>query len=223
LAYVKTPLGQQRFLDGAAGAAADVSFLVASLWVICFAVIGVRVVISMPHMLRANWIFRMTEIRSVTAYLAAIRRSLWVLAVAPVWLLLCVFFLLRWPAWPIAGHLALLGLVGAIVVELSLYDFHKLPFTCSWLPGQSKVHAVFWGCLLVVVPLVAARFEERWLNTPLGYLCMFAFLAVIAVCARWRASASARLAEELVFEEEYPPEIFGLNLPRNADVALNRL
>lgn len=220
LAYVKTPLGQQGFLHGAASGAVDVSFLVASLWAICFAILGVRVVISMPHMLRANWIFRMTEIGNVTKYLAAIRRSLWVLAVAPVWLFLCVFFLLRWPTWPMAGHLVLLGLVGTIVVELSLYGFHKLPFTCSWLPGQSKVHAVFWGCLLVVVPLVAARFEERRLNKPLGYLCMFAFLAVIAACARWRAAASAG---ELIFEEEYPPEILGLNLPRNADVTLNRL
>lgn len=223
LAYVKTSLGLQRLFHGTVGGAVDASFFVASLWAICFAIFGVRVVISMPHMLRANWIFRMTEIRNVAAYLAAIRRSLWVLAVAPVWLFLCAFFLLRWPAWPIVGHLVLLGLVGTIVVEFSLYGFHKLPFACSWLPGQSKVRVVFWGCLLVVVPLVAARFEKQWLRQPPGFLCMFALLASVAIFARWRTTASANSAEELIFEEEYPPEIFGLNLPRNADVTLNRL
>ncbi len=221
LAYLKTPLGQQRFLDGAGGSVVDVSFLVASLWVMCFAVLVVRLVISLPHTLRANWIFRMTEIRGVPAYLAAVRQALLVFAAAPVWLLLAVLFLLRWPTWPIAGHLVLLGLIGMIVIELSLYRFHKLPFACSYLPGQSKVHVVVWGCLLMLVPLVAARFEKRLLNQPLGCVCMIAVLAIIAVGARRRTTASARASEELTFEEEYPPEIFGLNLPRNAGVSLN--
>ena len=65
LAYVQASLGLQRLLHRAAGGAVDVSFLVASLWMICFAVLGVRLVISMPHALRANWIFGMTEIRKV--------------------------------------------------------------------------------------------------------------------------------------------------------------
>ncbi|OJV40005.1 MAG: hypothetical protein BGO25_09435 [Acidobacteriales bacterium 59-55] len=220
LAYVKTALDLQRLLHRATGGAADVSFFVASLWAMCFAILGVRFVISMPHMLRANWIFRMTEIHSVTAYLAAIRRSLWVLAVTPVWLFFCIFFLLRWPAWPIVGHLVLLGLVGAIVVELSLYGFHKLPFTCSWLPGQPKVRLVSWGCLLVLVPPIAGGLEKRRLDQPLGYVCMFVLLACIAAYVRWRTVASARSAEGLIFEEEYRPELFSLNLPRNESIPL---
>jgi hypothetical protein len=151
LAYLKTPLAQQGFLHGPANGAVDVSFLIASLWILCFAILGIRVVLSLPHTLRANWIFRMTEIRDVATYLSAVRRAMWMLALVPVWLTLALLFLARWPTWPIAGHLLLLGLLGVIVVELSLYGFHKLPFTCSWLPGQSKVHVVFWGLLLVLV------------------------------------------------------------------------
>ena len=215
LAYVQGSLGLQRLLHGTASGAVDASFLVASLWTICFAILGVRVVTSMPHALRANWIFRMTEIRGVAAYLSAVRQALFVLAMAPVWLLLAVLFLLRWPTWQIAGHLVLLGLVGIIVVELSLYGFHKLPFTCSYLPGQSKVHVAFWGCLLVLVPPVAARFEMRLLHQPLGFLCMVTLLTLIAACARWRTTASANSAEQLIFEEEYPPELFALNLLQN--------
>jgi hypothetical protein len=220
LAYVQASLGLQRLLHRAASGAVDVSFLVASLWTICFAILGVRLVISMPHALRANWIFRMTEIRKVAVYQSSVRRALFVLAVTPVWLLLAVLFLLRWPTWQIAGHLALLTLVGLIVVELSLYGFHKLPFTCSYLPGQSKVHVVFWGLLLVLVPLVAARFEMRLLYRPLGFLCMVALLTSAAAWARWRTTASANAAEELIFEEEYPPEVFALNLMQNLGVPL---
>jgi hypothetical protein len=221
LAYLKTPLGQKGFLHGPSNGAVDVSFLVASIWIVCFAVLGIRFVLSLPHTLRANWIFRITEIRRVATYLSAVRRAMWMLALVPVWVTLALLFLARWPTWPIAGHLLLLGLLGIIVVELSLSGFHKLPFTCSWLPGQSKVHVVFLGCLLVWVPLVAGRFEKRMWNRPFSFLGMLALLSLIALCARGRTSASARSAEEMIFEEEYPPELFSLNLPQNISVPAN--
>lgn len=220
LASVKAPLSQRGFIHGTSSGAVDVSFLVASIWIICFAVLAVRLVISMPHQLRANWIFRMTEIRGVPTYISAVRRSLLMLSLVPAWLLLAVVFLARWPTWRIAGHLLLLGLVGIIIVELSLYGFHKLPFVCSWLPGQSKVHVVIWVCLLVWLPLVAARFEKRMLTHPLGFVSMAVLLISIAACARWRTVASARSAQELIFEEEYPPELFALNLPGRAAMPL---
>jgi len=212
LACVKTPLGRQGFLHGPRGDVVDVAFLVASIWVIGFAVLGVRLVISMPYLLRANWIFHMTETRSVPEYVAAVRRALIVMNLAPVWLLLAVLFLFRWPTLPVVGHLIVLGLVGMIVVELCLYGFHKVPFACSYLPGQSKVHVVFWGLLLLLVPLSAAQVEARMLHRPFGYFFMIALLAVIAALARWRTNSSARFAKELAFEEEYPPELLALGL-----------
>jgi hypothetical protein len=166
----------------------------------------------MPHTLRANWIFRMTETRGVGEYLAAVRRSLLVIALAPAWLLLAVLFVFRWPTWPVAGHLVVLGLVGVIVVELCLDGFHKLPFACSYLPGQPKVHVILWSLLLVLVPLSAARVERGMLSRPFSYLCMIALLATIATAARWRTTASAKVTERLVFEEEYPPELLALGL-----------
>lgn len=220
LAYLKTSLKLLKLLHGAAGDAVNVSFFVASIWVMCFAIMAVRLVISMPLTLRANWIFRMTEIRGVPVYLSAIRQALLVLAMVPVWVFVAILFLLRWPTWPIAGHLVLLALVGIIVVELSLHGFHKLPFTCSYLPGQSKVLVVFWGCLLVWVPLVAARFEMRILSRPFDFIGLLLLFAVTAVCVRWRTTASAKSAQELIFEEEYPPELFTLNLLQNLGVPL---
>jgi hypothetical protein len=215
LACVQTPLGQRGFLHGPRGGSVDLAFLVASIWAICFGVIGVRMVIALPYTLRANWIFRMTETREAVKYLAAVRRSLWVIALAPVWLLAAALLLFRWPTWQVAGHLVVLALVGVIVGELCLHGFHKFPFACSYLPGQPKVHVVFWGLLLVLVPFSAARTERVMLNRPFSFLCMVALLATIAAIARWRTAASTRSAEGLVFEEEYPPELLALGLDRN--------
>jgi hypothetical protein len=211
-AYVKSPLGKQGFLHGPRGDVVDVAFLVGSIWAICFAILGVRLVISMPHMVRANWIFHMTETRNVPEYLSAVRRSLFVIALAPAWLLLAVLFLSRWPTLPVAGHLVVLGLLGITLVELCLYGFHKLPFTCSYLPGQSKTQVIFWGLLLVLAPPAAAQGESLMLHRPFGYFCMIALLVMIATFARWRTTASARSVEGLVFEEEYPPELLALGL-----------
>jgi hypothetical protein len=210
LAYVEAAL--HGFLHGARGDAIDPSFLTASLWVICFAVLGVRFVITMPHALRANWIFRMTEIRSVPVYLSAVRRSVLVLAVAPVWLLLAILFLARWPTWTVVGHLVVLGLVGMIVTDLCLYGFYKLPFTCSYLPGGSKVRFIFWGFLLLLFPPSAVRVEE--LDRPFGCVAVIALLISAAAFVRWRTAVSVRSAEELIFEEAYPPELFSLGLDR---------
>ena len=116
------------------------------------------------------------------------------------------------PIRPVAGHLAVLGLVGVIVVEFCLHGFHKFPFACSYLPGQPKVHVILWGLLLVLVPLSVARVERGMLNRPLSYFCMVALLATIAVTARWRTTASAKSTEGLVFEEEHPPELLALGL-----------
>ena len=133
---------------------------------------------------------------------------------APVWLFLAILFLFRWPGRPIVGHLVLLALVGMVLVDLCLYGFQKLPFTCSYLPGKSKVQVVFWGLLLVLVPLIAAHFEKPMLSRLPDSLCMIAVLGAVAAGARWRTNASAKSADALIFEEEYPPEIFVLNLPR---------
>lgn len=75
----------------------DIRLLFSSLMVMLFWVAGSRVVFSMPFALRANWIFRMTEVRGTQEYLAAIRSPLFVVAVAPVWIVAAVFFFSIWP------------------------------------------------------------------------------------------------------------------------------
>ena len=221
LAYIKTPLEQGILLHGSRGDEVNVAFLTASIWMICLAILGVQIVSSMPHTLRANWIFRITSTRRTLEYLSAVRCSLLVIALAPAWLLLAALFLIRWPTLQVAGHLVVLGFVGMIVIELSLFGLHKLPFTCSFLPGRSKVHVLFWSCLFVLLPPAAVRVEQRMLTSPSVYAGMIVLLAVIAVWARRRTSTSVEEIEEMIFEEEYPPDILSLRLEA-ADAAYRR-
>ena len=121
--------------------------LVASIVLMGAAVLGARVVFSLPLDLRANWIFRVTPIGGVSDCMMASRRALYVLAIVPAWTILALVFLWLWPWRPALAHLGVLGLLGATLAELCLYNFHKIPFTCSYLPGKSYAHMVFLGLI----------------------------------------------------------------------------
>ena len=190
-------------------------FLVATVVMLCFAVVGMRVVFSMPTTLPANWIFQTAVAHDAPEYLAGIRRTLLLLAVAPVWILSAVILLSVWPPWPVVGHLLLLGPLGFILTDLCLLRFDKIPFTCSYLPGKAQIHVTAGACILVLMALTDAgvQFELYALEHPVRYAPLLALLLVIAALLRWRASEKVISPETtLKFEEAPPSAVLELNL-----------
>jgi hypothetical protein len=114
----------------------------------------------------------------------------------------------------VVGHLVTMLLLGILVVELCLYTFQKIPFTCSYLPGKANIHFVFWACLMVFLRLLneAAKVESRMLNHPLSCMLMILFLAMVAAGMGWLTEVRTSPGQELVFEEEYPALIVSLKL-----------
>jgi hypothetical protein len=116
----------------------------------------------------------------------------------------------------VAGHLAVLGLLGVFFTELSLLRFHKIPFTCSFLPGKANVQFAFWAYLLLLIPLTekSARFEQSALEDPLKY---FLALSVVGIAALtlWVWNTLQADSAVLNFEELPPAEIMGLGLGRD--------
>jgi hypothetical protein len=116
-----------------------------------------------------------------------------------------------------AAHLAALALLGIALTELSLWSFHKIPFTCSYLPGKSQVNMkVIAFLFLIQVTVKAAGFEQWALQEPRVLIGLLIALTGAAAVARWRATAIAKSDEsELNFEEEPAPAIFALDLHRD--------
>jgi hypothetical protein len=81
----------------------------------------------MPMALGANSVFRVTEVRTVPEYMAAIRRPLFVMGVAPVVLISASVFFSIWPWKRAAEHILILALFGTIVSYLCLRGFQKIP------------------------------------------------------------------------------------------------
>jgi CubicO group peptidase (beta-lactamase class C family) len=214
--FLKSPVARQISTASAADPwhQPSMPLLAASILLMGFWVLGVRVVFSLPLELHANWIFRISPLRAGSELLAARRRSLLVLSVLPVWLASAALFLSIWSWRAALSHLAILALLGLILSEFCLAGARKIPFTCSWLPGKSNFHITFWMCVALIVQIIgrAAEYERRALGNRTAFLTLLAVLAVLAVCARLRTKSEDTA---LAFEEIPSWKLVTLELPRH--------
>jgi hypothetical protein len=218
IAMVKNSGPQQQLADAPASdpwGQANAPLLVAGIAMLGCAMIGTRVAFSIPLDLRGNWIFRATGARRVPECLAGSRCSLLLLSAAPVWMASAGFCFWLWPWRAAAGHQAILAAVALILAELCLHGFHKIPFTCSYLPGKSQIHLVIWGALsLLWCIILSVRYEIQALEDPARFVPALIGLAVVWACLRWRTAAHARSEEaEVQFEEVAASavQVLGLN------------
>lgn len=190
--------------------------LSAGVVMLCALWLGTRTVFSLPLDLRANWLFRIAPMPGPASRLTAVRRALLACVVFPI-LAASAALLLLWPWREVSEHLLLLALLGSILADVSLKEFRKIPFACSYLPGKSKAHLVFWfGILPLVVAIqYAVQWEQRAIATPRIYLYVAIALGAGAYIARKVANASARHSgPEIQFEEFPSDELVGLGLSR---------
>jgi hypothetical protein len=182
-------------------------FLLNTILMMSFAVIGLRSVFSLPISLNANWVLRITQLRPTPEYTAATRTALILLSVVPITLATAVLAITFRPWHQVAAHLLILLLVGCMLAEMCLIGFYKVPFTCSYLPGKSNVQCVFWGFLVLFVPL-AMKFtsiERSALNSFPTFLCMAGCL--LAIIAALRTFNHHQAKSAAIYFEELPIDV----------------
>lgn len=217
--FLKTPVGQ-RLNAKAADAEVmwgelSVGLMLSSLIMVLTALVGARVAFSLPRDLRANWIFRITPPGGSREYLGARRWALFLVSAAPVCAISALVFIASWPATPAWGHLLVILLLGAGLVELSLYGTQKIPFTCSYLPGKSTFYAAvaFAAAALFPATVTFAVAERQALSWPDRYIVFVGGLAVAWVVARIAITLlAADGAAEPQFEEEPSDLMVSLNV-----------
>jgi len=104
-----------------------------------FLLSGMRYVFSIPVELRANWIFRVTETDSRNRLLDGVEKVVLTLGVVPILILMLPIHVWLLGGATAAVHFVEGGLLSLILMELVLFDFEKVPFTCSYLPGKRNV------------------------------------------------------------------------------------
>ena len=188
-------------------------YLISTFLILAIAVFGLRNVCALPISLNANWILRVTQLRPPERYFDA-TRSLFLLAGVLPALIVALLLGMRLRPWEqVAAHLAMLMAAGAILVEVGLVKFDKVPFTCSYLPGKANVQIVFWGAVFVLslLSITAAIYEQKVLNDLRHDLGMLGAL-VAAELVLWTINRRRARSVELYFEEVVPEVITTLGL-----------
>jgi len=150
---------------------------------------GFRHVLSVPSELRANWIFQLTESQGRVEWMSAVERFVIAYAIAPIYLIL----------FPVAGGILGWGmavrmttqqiLISLIMFELLFYSWQKLPFTCSYQPGNQPLVAIIakyiaiLGALVPILSVMVAVAAEVWWLFPV-YGLNFAAIWIWARCLR---------------------------------------
>jgi predicted permease len=156
--------------------------LMGGLVLLCFAVVGARAIFSLPIELRANWVFWLTAVQPPAAYFRAVRKALFSLTVLPVWTADAAAYFLIWPLRPAALHMLVLSLAAILFVHVSLYQFRKIPFACSYLPGKSNMHVrlALYGGTLILVASFCVQIEYFTMPYPWRFAVFSGFLAFAA-------------------------------------------
>jgi hypothetical protein len=193
----------------------NVSLLIGSFVLLFFFLIGSRAVIALPFALRANWIFRITAVYSPTAYFAAVRKAMTVLAAGPVWIIAAVLYSSLWPSRAALPHLLVLVLSGVLLIQLLLHRFRKIPFACSYLPGKTDLRIKLGSrAILFMAFSNAAVHLEFWAMQRAGRFAVVAGLLFAATAWAWRRTvdfAQSRY-QPLQFEDLPPDAVQVLNL-----------
>lgn len=178
-----------------------------------FLLTGFRYLFRLPVELRANWVFRVNEGGNRRRFLEAVERFLTWFAVIPV---AAVTFpleiaLLGWIDGAVGAVLA--TMTALILEEFVLFEFQKIPFTCSYLPGRRNLveTVMLYGAGVAAYIVVLSLALAACLPEPSLALMLFGLLlAGWAYLRRVRAEAAEMGALE--FEEEMEPAIHTLSI-----------
>jgi len=194
-------------------------FLIAGFLLLVCLITGMRAAFVIPHLLAANWIFRITAVHSPGAYFAAVRKSLTILGALPIWVA-ATAYLAIWPLTAAVAQIAVLIAGGILLINRSLYQFSKIPFTCSWLPPgpHLKMRLGVKALLFVLLAGALAQLELWSLEQPVRFAVVLATLIGLAIWASRRSTEFAASPGAILQFDDLPlAEIFALDLSREAD------
>ena len=130
--------------DGLAGfATPGIELVSAPLVIGFFTLVGMRVAIAIPIEPKANWLFRLREPADRVAAMTGVRAAMLLVGVVPMALLALTTAATLWGAWPAFVHTSICTVMGWLLVEILMMGLDKLPFTCTYFPGTSKVSTLW--------------------------------------------------------------------------------
>lgn len=167
-------------------------------------VAGLRATFHLPISLSANWVFRVTDFPLARAErLDAVEQAFIRLAILPSLLISAPVQLMALGLTRGLATMLLASLAAAVILELALIGWRRVPFTCTWLPGKRPLPFAVMAALgvIFVVATAADAVFIAVVYRPRGIVVLSLLFAVVAFGLRWlRKRSWAR--DPLEFEDE---------------------
>ena len=177
-----------------------------------FSLVGIRVAMAIPVEPKASWAVRLGEPTNRGAAVDGVRKAMIVLGVLPSVVLAAATALVLWSVRAAVMHAFVALVMGWLLTELLLMRFPKLPFTCTYFPGNSKIRTL-WPLYLIVFTnytLTTAAFEwsmlRRFSLRPFLIFVVVTMGAILVLTIR--RHVNLRALERFRFEEEDPEGTF---------------
>lgn len=174
---------------------------------------ALRLALSVPMDLRANWIFRMTEDVDGRAEVAdaGVHAVLWWAVAVPLALLAPLQAWVMGPA--VVGVLVVEAAIGWVLVERQMADWRRVPFTCAYMPGKGFLPQMCVKAFAqyVVFTLLTGLALRTSLRMPAVAAALTVAAGAIAALMRRRRIREAKTTP-LLFEEQMPSELAPLRL-----------
>ncbi len=179
-----------------------------------FVLSGMRVVFSIPAELKANWVFQLSEADGRAECLSGVRKAMFVFGVLPLFAALLPMYVFLW-GWSAALFHTFFDIaLSLLLIELLLVKFHKIPFTCSYLPGKANLTAlwfVYWLGFATYAYSMASL--EVWiLKSPLRIVGFYLLGIVLVAAAYIYRNKHLNEGFSLIFEDAPEPVVRTLNL-----------
>jgi hypothetical protein len=177
-----------------------------------FVVSGLRATFNIPYELGANWMFQVAGGRDAAEYLKATRRWVFLRGIVPLYVLIAPFEFTFFKAADAVFHLAFGLVVSAFLTEVFFFNFNKVPFTCSYLPGKSHMAflaaAYLYGFTMYTATAVSL---QQWASAAPSRTVLF-FSAAAAVFFGLSLYRRRHLQPRIIYQDEAEPVVCQLNL-----------
>ena len=172
--------------------------------------IAIRAIVAIPSEPKARWVFRVCEPADRHAAVSGARDAMLLLVVLPTTAFALVQGLVFWTLSAALSHAAFTFVLGRLLAEILIVRTGKLPFACTYFPGNSRIFSL-WPIYMLAFFFYTVVFAviDRALSSRPGKLAWFCLAATVAaqIIVLYRKHVLNALPA-LRFEEEDPQAIF---------------
>lgn len=170
-----------------------------------FLVGGYRMIVRHPIMLKANWIFQLTEIKEKKHYINGLKKAIEFLLGLPIFIVLFIFYFFCWGLQPAVYHSLYSGAFFLLLMEISFNSYKRMPFAAEFEPGNPN-HKLYWPLYVIVFfesLLIFSNLGLILIEQPHYYLLFFPVLSGLQV---WLSRSRCQMYKSEDFRFLYTAE-----------------